>query len=222
MTPKSLEKTPIDWSALLAGLILLTVAILIAVGVIVASQLYLTYQNNYERQQRQSLGGIEQRITQIQEAIDIVNNLYYAEYQKLVQTGFFQQNQQSNIEQLYLDIVKKVKEIASASKPKLPSVSVELSEQKPFNIPHISSMDLQTYQLPLTLKLGLLHEGDLLGLLHDIEYNDKYTGLYTLRHCDIERKVAEINVQDASQIYFTAACHFEWYIAYLKILESSL
>lgn len=73
---------------------------------------------------------------------------------------------------------------------------------------NINVGEFQLYGSQMKLRLSLLHEGNLVALLHDL--NEQNAGVFHVRSCRIERAQREI-VIDSRAGNLTAACTLVWH-----------
>lgn len=92
---------------------------------------------------------------------------------------------------------------------KLPEVNYQLAAQTPYTPPYaLNAGAFQIFSSAMKLELGLLHEGDFLDLLDQLDKNA--AGLYSVSKCSFTRSEAVIKpLPDHKNI--SASCELQWY-----------
>lgn len=216
-------KTPspkIDWHALRGALIILLLSVLFGAGLIVANLQYRKYQDTLERGHRNALREIQAEYGKVQEALELVGKGYYETFNKLTEQSFFQEKPALTMEEQRLQMVSEIKAIISKL-PKFPTpTSYELAEQTLYTVPDISvEPQLKTYETKLILKMGLLHEEDMLKLITAIEFQ-QLPGLFNLQKCELKRIQETIDVKNVSRAYIEASCVLAWYTSTIQMEET--
>jgi len=218
MPKKSSEKSSIqtvDWLALRNGLIAFSLSLIIGTLVIFSSYWYYNYMNIWEQQQRRSFGSIEIEYVRLQQALEIVNNLYVEKFNQLKNEGFFNEGNQVTIQEQYLQTSNDMRTLMSQLPLFKKASDYTFSDQEPYLVPGINESNFRIYKTEIKLKLDVLHEGDILTSIETIELQ-KFSGLFNLQNCDIKRNQDEIDTKNVSQPYFTANCMLVWYVSLIE------
>lgn len=207
MNPKISEK--IDWSMLFRAILMWIVSLLVGMTLIIGAQQYLQYQMKWELSQRNSFGQVQAEYSRVQEALDIVKSSYYNFFNQLITQSFFQEKLAGSLEEQRLHIVEEI--VALIQQLKLPApATYELTQSTLYKVQTIVTEDsFKVYETKLILKLGLLHEEDLLKLIETIEFQ-KFPGLFNLQKCEITRLQESINVNEL-KTNLQASCVLAWY-----------
>jgi hypothetical protein len=210
------DTVPIEWSTLSHALTVLIIS-LVMVGLLIGgSYQYRNQMNYWLRQQRNDFNKIETDYSHIQEALEIVDNLYLDKFYQLEKEGFFLNRANLNIEEPHLKMFNEIKALLALVHPF--SANYELSSKKNYQIPDLTVEDqFKTYETQLILKLTLLHEGDMLDLIKAIEIH-QFTGLFNLQKCDIKQLNKIIDVKDVSKAYLEVTCTLNWYISHIETM----
>jgi hypothetical protein len=219
--PKKIEEktTMIDWSVLLTASIVFGLSLLVGVVAILASYQYYNYMTAWELKQRNDFGGVESQYSRLLETLEVVNNLYLKKFNQLKSDGFLINGTRLTLQEQYLKTSNDLKLIL----PQLPlfkqASDYNFSDQKRYTIPgHDQESEFKIYKREINLKLGVLHEGDVLKLIETIEFQ-KLAGIFNLQNCDIKRNRDDIDVKDVSKPYFSANCVLAWYISLIDKSE---
>jgi len=205
MNPKISEK--IDWSVLFRAMLMWIVSLLMSIALIIGAQQYLQYQMTWELSQRNSFGQVQAEYSRVQEALDIVKSSYYNFFNQLITQSFFQEKLAGSLEEQRLHIVEEI--VALIQKLPAPA-TYELTQSTLYTVPSIlTENSFKVYETKLILKLGLLHEEDLLKLIETIEFQ-KFPGLFNLQKCEIARLQESINVNEL-KTNLQASCVLAWY-----------
>ncbi len=207
----------IDWGALKYAIVTLVVSGLLGLVAVFASQHYLVYLQQWELEQRNQLGQAQTKYSQVAEALEIVNHFYYDNFNDFIKQGFFQEVPISSWEEQRLNMVGEIKNLIP--KLKLPGIAeYELLAQEIFSPPFIVENEFKVYKSQLILKLGLLHEEDMLNLVKSIRFQ-KFAGLLSWQKCELQRTDRALNLKEASGPYLQAICGLTWYVSTLEKIE---
>ncbi len=205
----------IEWSALRNALIILTLSLIISFALIFYSDQNYNETYQWERQKDREFGAAEREYTIRQEELEKFTHfsLYKKRYIQLKKEGFFLKDQKINIEEQRTKIRDDIDRLLH--KHPLFSRELRVLEKKNYIEPHFVIEDkFKTYQIPIDLKLSLLHEGDLLKLIKEIEYYHRQSiGLFNWQKCDIKRNSEKIDKKDISKPYINADCVLNWFIS---------
>lgn len=125
---------------------------------------------------------------------------YLPEYKRLKQRGIVGKENRLH----WIDTLRKVKE-----KTKVLEMQYEIKPQQIYSEESFQGMEnFQLVYSDVTLNMELLHEGDLLNVLREL--NSQADGLFNIKECQLLRKSQTI-VFDAKQPNITATCKLHWY-----------
>ncbi len=213
--PESTDsKASLEWSTLSGALIVLSLSLSISAVLVVSSYQYRNYIERWTRQQRSDFNKIETEYSQVQEALEIVDNLYLDKFYQLEKEGFFLNRLNINLEAARPKMLDDIKAILS----KLPlfSANFEVSGKQIYEVLDLFvAPEFKTYETQLVLKFSLLHEGDMLNLIKAMEFHN-FTGLTNLQQCDIQRLNKSIDVKEVSKPYLDANCTLMWYVSNIE------
>ena len=135
-----------------------------------------------------------QQVRQEQEDI----RRYQARYQELVAMGLI--GEEKRLE--WMESIARIRR-----ERKLFEISYEIAPQQPIATdPSLPTGDFQLLGSRITVRFGLLHEGDLVNFLEDL--GKQGTGLYVVQQCLISRAAAA--PPEALQPSLDAACTLTW------------
>lgn len=204
----------IDWSVLSNSLIVLTFTVIVSTLLILGSQQYDTS----ELQQCQTFDKKQAATSRYRETLEIVGENpghYDTNSKQLIKDGFFQEKLTSTIKEQQSKMMADIESIISRLLLPTPA-SYELTQPTPYVPSFNISNQLKVYETKLTLKLGLLHEEDVLELMERINFQ-QLPGLFNWQKCEIKRTTDKINVKDATKVYFEAICVLAWYVSTIEL-----
>jgi len=220
MEKKIEEKTTmIDLSVLVSALIIFGLSLIVGVVAVLASYQYYNHMTAWELKQRRDFGGVESQYSRLQETLEIVNNLYLEKFNQLKSEGFFINGTRLTLQEQYLKTSSELKLILSQLPLFKQASDYNFSNQERYTIPgYDQESEFKIYKREINLKLGVLHEGDVLKSIETIEFQ-KLAGLFNLQNCDIKRNRDDINIKDVSKPYFNANCVLAWYVSLIDKSE---
>jgi hypothetical protein len=213
--PKSaLPQISLEWEVVRAACLWLSGGLLLAVALWMGSREYLRYLLQWDSQQRQAISNLQKELSNVKEALAIVNTDYYSDFQKFNKNGFFKSTDIPAEEQR-LAALEQINERIEAitNKLKIPFKNHSLAERLNYELPTEFSLPdkLKIYSAQLTLELGMLHEDDLLNFINQLNQQSP-PGLFNWQRCELQRK-AEFNFKDAQHVNISAVCKLQWYTA---------
>ncbi|MGD9788308.1 MAG: hypothetical protein AB7U30_10190 [Sulfuricellaceae bacterium] len=124
---------------------------------------------------------------------------YLPSYQRLVADGLIGEAERFEL----IDTLKKI-----GAQNQLYPVEYVIDAPRPYPLAAIpADSGLQVTATPLSLRLSLLHEGDLMALLQGLRTGLK--GMTTVNRCEITRRDI-INTTPALKENLAAECHLDW------------
>ena len=212
--PKKIEEktTMIDWSVLLSALIIFGLSLIMGIVAILASYQYYNHMTAWELKQRNDFGGVESKYSRLLETLEVVNNLYLEKFNQLKSDGFLINGTRLTLQEQYLKTSNELRTILSQLPLFKQASDYDFSDQKRYTIPGYQESEFKIYKREINLKLGVLHEGDVLKSIETIEFQ-KLAGIFNLQNCDIKRNRDDINIKDVSKPYFSANCVLAWYVS---------
>lgn len=175
--------------------------------VLIACALLLWFSFSQLSKQEQMMGATQSEMDHVEEEISNLNNLlslfenFNSDYKKYERKGFLnEENRLTWIETLE----------QTANQLGLKDLRYEISpRQKLDNENTTLPPSITLYQSKLTLESGLVHEGDLINLVSNL--NQLNSGLFVVDSCQIQRMGS--TAQLASSSNFHATCDTLWYTA---------
>jgi hypothetical protein len=197
----------IDWAAILPAILILVISIIFMILVIFEIQQYEKHLNALKQRQIHQFKTVDAEYQHLKKISDLVQNDYLSKFNELKNTGFIQ-NKTVNIQTQRLELFTKIE----ATLKKLPLITAHyaVSETKADSTQKL----IKIYQTQLTLKLGVLHEGNLLQTIEKLMALP-IEGLLILKKCSLKPLTEKIDLNKASEAYFEALCVFSWYLATL-------
>ena len=96
-----------------------------------------------------------------------------------------------------------------AARANLPSLRYRIERRSPYrDNPELDSGTYRPFSTVVHIETSLLHEGDLVGLIRELEALD--TGLHRIDRCEVRRAAPEI-VMRPGAVNLTAECQLRWF-----------
>lgn len=220
-TPPHVQKVEfkIDWSVLSYALIVKIISLLVSIGCIIIANNYVSELRAGKNQQARTLVYTEQKYREIKESVAVLRPEDYQQFNRLVARNFFKMAEDLTLEEILVETTEQIKNFLDTLLPpfKIPTVKWKFASQPIlYELPQIQQ-EIQIYQMPLTLELGVLHEADVINVLQMID-NQKNIGLFNIQSCEIKRLSDTVTVNTVDKPYFEAVCIVNWFIAKIKTL----
>jgi len=198
----------IDWRQIRGTLILLVLAMLIC-GSLIGGSLYFKGQMDQEFKRNNAIfQSNSKRYLAVDEEEKTIRE-FYPEFVDLYNYGEIGQERR-------LDWIETLRR--AGVDIKLPSLSYSIESQKAF-IPNfvINMGRYRLFKSDMSLKMQLLHEGDLFNLLNELDSSAK--GLYRVSNCKLNNNVKGKLTDDPDAANVTADCLLEWFT--LKLADGT-
>ncbi len=194
----------IDWTILRGAIGVFSVCLLVGAILLGATQYFrdemeTEYRNNHAR-----FRDVSRKYLAVDDEERIVENIY-PEFVRLYESGILGQEQR-------LSWIESLRE--AGNDIKLPEISYQVSSQSVYDPDFpidLGAFDIQMSEMQLTL--GLLHEGDLLGLFNALDREAK--GLYSISRCTAKRLNEEAEISPTRPT-ISAECSLNWFTVDLK------
>jgi hypothetical protein len=213
-TPTSLN----TWKALKKPLFFLGFSLLFSILCLLGTYEYKQQMAEKESAGESALRGLESEYSHKIQAENFYKTMNYKNFKEFVKKGFFDEESQKSDDwdllKLEFRLKKQIEDLVK--KMHIPSANIEELKSEVFEIPSIPVMpEFSVYKTQLTLRLGVLHEGDVLNILENLTFNPPI-GLMNNQHCQLNRLVAEVDVKQASLANFEALCTVSLYKARIE------
>ena len=196
---QTVDELAFDFARLKKNGAIAAVLLLIGAGLLgVASYLHdreLAYSQQLENQLRTTRETLS-RERAISGAIDT----YQADFVDLVGQGYFRDDHKLN----WLESVRQIGE-----RMQLASIQYDLGQRQQLSdeeVPHHTS--LRIFATPVDLRLGLLHEGDIVSIIE--QFRHAGLGLFKLEQCDMSRVMDTLPI-NTDEALINAHCTFKSY-----------
>jgi len=202
------------WFALKKTIILLIFSVIGSFVCVFGTYEYKQQMAKRESAQETALKNLESKYSNMIEIENIYKTMEYRTFKQLIKKGFFEEGQKSDdLDMLKLEFKLKKQVENLVKKMHIPSGEVEQLQSDVFEIPNVSvAPEFKVYKTQLTLKLGVLHEGDVLKLLENLKFNPPI-GLMNSHRCHLSRLVENVDVKQTILPNFEAKCTVFWYKA---------
>jgi hypothetical protein len=188
----------VDWSVLRGGLIMLVISAVIGIGALAASHRFWSMHHTVLTRERTALLATRGQYHALDEEEDIIAT-YLPRYVELENGGIIGREQRLD----WIDVLRE-----SARDAKVPRLEYTIAAQERFDPGFkLNIGDYGVYSTSMRLKLGLLHEGDLLELLD--RFRASVAGLFGVTGCSMMRADHELRMApDASNVEATCELNF--------------
>ena len=194
-----MKKVNVDWSVLRGALGLLGVSVLASAILLAGSFLFRDEMRTVFRNNDTRFKTISSRYLDVDGEERLIRN-YYPRFVELYKAGIIGHERR-------LDWVEALQKADADTG--MPRLAYEIKSREAFTPGfHVDIGPYQIYDSTMTLKLGLLHEGDLARLLDDL---NRYTsGLYSVSQCSFHRagQTIHMNLKKAN---INGECALHWF-----------
>nr|VFK54522.1 MAG: hypothetical protein BECKTUN1418F_GA0071002_10445 [Candidatus Kentron sp. TUN]VFK56304.1 MAG: hypothetical protein BECKTUN1418D_GA0071000_10441 [Candidatus Kentron sp. TUN]VFK57364.1 MAG: hypothetical protein BECKTUN1418E_GA0071001_10455 [Candidatus Kentron sp. TUN] len=192
-----------DWQLIRNALIFLGISAVISASVVVGSLVFLHEAKDQYGVQERRLDDVRTRYRRLDEERVIVD-AYFPHFQRFVQTGLIGEEHRLT----WLEALQN-----AAERIGLPELRYDISSRKP-HVPDFPVDDgfYQVYATDMQLTIGLLHAGDLLSLLAELDRHA--VGIYRVVYCRlrrIERGFSRVSEHNPNRANLNAECTLRWY-----------
>ncbi|WP_069470025.1 hypothetical protein [Candidatus Marithrix sp. Canyon 246] len=192
----------IDWAAILPAILVLATSIIFMILVAFEIQQYEQHLNTLKQRQIHQFNTVDAEYQQLKKISDLIKNDYLNKLDELKNIGFIQKKT-INIQKQRLKLFTKIE----TSLKKLPLITANYAVSEIKTFANIS-------QTQLTLKLGILHESNLLQTIEKLMALP-IKGLLILNKCSLKPLAEKIDLNKISEAYFEALCVLSWHLATL-------
>lgn len=192
---KTIGSTPASWRNLAAGIVFLVLAILLAAGLIMATQHYLDAAGQAHKQVLAQQAESRSRLARVRED-ELEIRAKIDRYHEIIALGRTQPERRLD----WVETLRGIKE-----KRRLIRMDYEIAPQRPLDAKNATSGSYRFLVSTMKLDMLMLHENDLLGLLSDL--STQVQALVSVRQCVIERLPA-VELQQAAQL--GSQCEIDW------------
>ncbi len=193
----------IQFSLIKKPVLVFSALLLLSVSLFSGSFYYKQVQLDKERAIKSQVRSARANIANIAEDKELINT-YQSMYSGLIDRGFLsEESRLSWVEQLEL----------TAARLELPDLHYQIDSQSELNQELYSTPGGVTlFKSQLTFQTSLLHEGDLLELIADLQALP--SGLLVVEHCELSRRNKTVNNSEKGNklnFKFHTLCDVSWY-----------
>lgn len=198
----------IDWGVMRGALILVTLAMVIC-GSLIGGSLYFKKKMDQEfRRNNAVFQSNSHRYLAVDEEEKLIRE-YYPRFIDLYNYGEIGQERR-------LDWIETLR--SAGVEIKLPSLSYTIESQKTFAPKFTVNMGrYRLYKSDMSLKMQLLHEGDLFRILSELD--SKAKGLYRVSNCKLNNNIKGTLTDAPDAANVSADCLLEWFT--LKLADGT-
>lgn len=203
-----MQRNFIDWQRMRTPVILLVIAMVIC-GSLIGGSMYFKKQMDQEFRRNNAIFQANSKRYLAVDEEDKTIRVYYPKFIHLYNYGEIGQERR-------LDWIETLRK--AGIDIKLPSLSYSIESQKVF-IPNfsINMGRFRLFKSDMSLKMQLLHEGDLFNLLNELDQDAK--GLYRVSNCKLTNNIRGKLTDDPNAANVTADCLLEWFT--LKLADGT-
>ena len=194
-----MKLSDIEWPVLRGALIGVGIAAAVSAATVGATQYYVSGLAAENSQYQAALNQIRDRYVAAIQERQLIER-YWPQYRQLQANGFVGDENRLN----WIDLLHTL-----AAKHRVLGLSYEVLPRAvaaPNQSVNVGEFQLQDSEM--TLRLDLLHEGNLLALLQDLSMQN--AGIFNLKSCTIDRLQPEIVISTASG-NISAQCKLVWH-----------
>jgi len=189
----------IDWSVLRGAMVGLALSVLASGAIFYAAFEFsegVSREHQQRRAQLQRAQGEYQAVDEEQQVMDA----YLPRFRALEEQGVVGEERR-------LDWVEALRD--AAARLKLPSLRYEIAQQEVYEpeLP-LPESAFEVHASSMFLEMGLLHEGDLIAVLRELDRNA--SGLYSVSSCDLRRGGSGIRMEPKAENVL-ASCELRWF-----------
>jgi len=192
----------IDWGILRGALIAMAVSVAVSGTLIGTSYYFWEKVDKSHSRALIELRQVRDRFYKVDEEEEMIAT-YLPRYEDLEVEGIIGREHR-------LDWIESLRE--ASQRKRLPALSFVIDSQEPFEpeFPLAQSDVFRVYTSDMQLDMGLLHEGDLIALLRELERDAK--GLFSVVSCRMRRMVEEVVPEpDPTKAHISSSCSLRWY-----------
>ena len=194
----------IDWAILRGAIGVFSICLLVGSILLGATKYFRDEMETEFRNHQTKFRDVSRKYLAVDDEERIIENIY-PEFVRLYQSGILGQEHR-------LSWIESLRE--AGNRIKLPEISYQVSSQSTY-VPDfpidLGAFDIHVSKMHLTL--GLLHEGDLLGLFNALDR--EANGLYSISRCKATRLDKETEISP-NRPTISAACSLDWFTVDLK------
>lgn len=202
-----MNRKTIDWSIIRGALISVILSLIISGSLVSVSYYFKDKMKRENNRNNAVFMNISQRYLAIDDEKEHIKN-FYPEFIKLYHSGVIGREQRLNWIEVLSD---------TGSDIKLPSLSYTINSQTKYTPAYSINLGrFQLYTSEMSLKLGLLHAGDLFNLLDGM--NEKANGFFSVNDCKFSSS-GSIVLDQPGVSNITVDCNINWYT--IKLADGS-
>jgi len=193
-----MTRDELDWPVIKFSTITFIIILLVSIALIVASWTFKEKMLSEHKKNKAQFTSISQKYLAVDEDEKIIRQ-YYPEFIALYKKGIIGREHRLN----WIETLR-----ASSERIKLPGLTYGISPQEKYT-PGVSINlgRFALYSSTMKLNISMLHEGDLLSLIKDM--NENAEGMFTLTKCIFIRP-GQILIEHRDAKNITADCELQW------------
>lgn len=193
------QKSNIEFSVIRSALFIFIISILIAALMVGFSYFFRSEMHTELTKNKIQFQSISQRYLAVDQEEKNIRE-FYPGYSRLYDQGVIGREHRLN----WIEVLRN-----SGNQILLPSLDYQISSQEEYdNTFPLNHGAYKIYVSSMDLNLKLLHEGDLLVLMNEL--NEKATGLFSIRSCELMRK-NDIIKRSTTNSNIDAKCKLDWF-----------
>jgi hypothetical protein len=193
-----MRREDFDWPVVRFSFIIFMVLLLISTALVTGSWIFKKDMLKEYTMNKSRFNSISQKYLTVDEDEEIIRQ-YYPEFIALYKQGFVGREHRLN----WIETLR-----ASSERVKLPGLTYSIYPQQEYSPGFSINLGrFALYSSVMRLSVNMLHEGDLIRLVKDL--NEHVEGIFKITECNFKRAHRElIERRDATNI--TADCELQW------------
>jgi hypothetical protein len=193
-----MRREDFDWPVVRFSFIIFMALLLVSSVLVTGSWMFKKDMLKEYTMNKSRFNSISQKYLTVDEDEEIIRQ-YYPEFIALYKQGFVGREHRLN----WIETLR-----ASSERVKLPGLAYKIYPQEEYSPGFSINMGrFALYSSTMRLSIDMLHEGDFLRLIKDM--NEHVEGIFTITECNFKRANRElIERRDATNI--TADCELQW------------
>lgn len=192
----------VDWSMLRGALVAIVVSVAVSATLLGTSYYFWEKVDKSHSRALNELRSVRDRFHRVDEEEEMIAS-YLPRFEALQAEGIIGREYR-------LDWIESLR--GASERKRLPALSFVIDSQEAFEAeyPLAESDVFRVYTSDMHLDMGLLHEGDLLSLLRELEREAK--GLFSVANCRMLRMEEEVAAEpDPTRAHINSSCSLRWF-----------
>ncbi len=193
-----MRREDFDWPVVRFSFIIFMALLLVSSVLVTGSWMFKKDMLKEYTMNKSRFNSISQKYLTVDEDEEIIRQ-YYPEFIALYKQGFVGREHRLN----WIETLR-----ASSERVKLPGLTYNISPQEEYSPGFSINLGrFALYSSSMRLHLSMLHEGDLIRLIKDM--NEHVEGIFTITECNLKRANRDL-IERRGATNITADCELQW------------